>query len=98
MASEMGGDFSFQVPDIFRMDSREPFLRTVSDLVLLETEHGFPPGGEIDLVAFQIPIPHPVVSALSSKHISFLALAKFLLHPRFLLARGFFFQGLTDRH
>src|SRR5258708_39177229 len=98
MTFEMGSDFGFQMLDILRMHSREPFLRSVSDLVLLETKHGFPPRREIDLVAFQVPIPHPIVSALSSQSIAFLALAKFLLHPRLLLARGFFFQSLTDRH
>src|SRR5207245_5792164 len=94
MASEMGGDFNFQMLDIFRMYSREPFLRTVSDLVLLETEHGFPPRGEIDLVVFQVPISHPIVSALSSQRIAFLALVKGLRHPRLLRARG----CLTDCH
>ena len=61
-------------PDVFGMHPAEPFIRLGGGRVRGHAQHRFPARGEVDLVANEIPVPHPVVRASRRERVAGLAL------------------------
>ena len=80
-AFEMGAERSLKPLDIFLVQAAKPFLRAVSNLVLMAAEHGCQAGRQVQLVGRQIPVPEPIFRAPSRKLVTFFALPQRLFHP-----------------
>ena len=71
---ELGGaalqvfvDLAPDLGDVVGMDAREPGFRRVPDEMLIAAHHGDPPGGEVDPIGGQVPVPESGVVAASSQ-------------------------------
>ena len=67
--------------DIFGVHPVEPLVGADTDLLLIVTEHGFPAGRPVGLVAEQIPVPQPIVGPAHSKRVALLAFVQILDRP-----------------
>jgi len=57
-------DLAPDLADVVGMDAPEPGVRRVPELVFIAAHHGDPPGGEVDPIRGQVPVPESgVVSA-----------------------------------
>ena len=70
----MFGHAGLERTAIIQVHAIEPVLGTIPNLVIRESEHGFPAGRKMDLVLLQIPVPESVVGRSGSQIVSLLAL------------------------
>jgi hypothetical protein len=73
LAIEVLGDAELHFLPIALVHAVEPFLRTVADLRVEETEHRLPARGKVDGVVAQIPVPESVIGAAGRQRVAFLA-------------------------